>query len=44
MSLTTKKSYNKPELTTYGGVEKLTMNGHLSNSDGQGANTALPNP
>lgn len=44
MSFAPKKSYKKPQLTTYGDVEKLTLHGQMTNSDSQGVNSALPNP
>lgn len=39
-----KKLYEKPELVIHGDVEEITQNQNQTNSDGQGNDTALPNP
>jgi hypothetical protein len=38
------KKYRTPSVTQYGPVEEITRDADLDNSDGQGNDTAFPNP
>lgn len=44
MELKKKMKYQAPKVVDFGDVAELTRNANQSNSDGQGTDSAFPNP